>query len=238
MSRSNPTGNSRNPSTRWFEWKGSEGRLVWYDKENTKENIVVPDGFRFLVLDQLSCVTGYNKKAKSGIYSNEVRSNSDIMLVKYFTGDVIAEGTWNSIKEKVVYAKGKFAKSVYIAFKGADQLVIGNIRMAGSALGPWFDFNKKHGKELDNSAVEMRAGPKDTTGDVEFVPPAFAIVPTTHETNEAAIALDRELQEFLKGYLSKSHVEPPPSEESPFEGKHDDAIRDEPYDNSDPTEPF
>ena len=68
MSRSNPTANNPNPSARWFEWKGSTGKLVWYDKEQ-KVNNEVPNGFTFLVLDQLSTVTGYNSKVK-GVEDN------------------------------------------------------------------------------------------------------------------------------------------------------------------------
>lgn len=214
MSRSNPTANNPNPSQRWFQWKGKDGKLVWYDKEK-KENVEVKEGFRFLVLDQLSTVTGYNKKAKSGIRSNEVRDVADTMVVKYFSGDTIAEGPWASIKKDVVYEKGKFAKSVYIAFKDGDELKIGNIMMTGSALGPWFDLNKAHGSELNKKAVVIKAGEKDTTGDVEFVPPVFTLVDTTDETNAIATDLDRELQDFLKGYLAKTkheQVEQPPAE--------------------------
>lgn len=206
MSRSNPTTNNPNPSTRWFEWKGSEGKLVWYDKE-LKENIEAPKNFRFLVLDQLSTVKGYNKKAQCGIYSNEVRNNSDTLIVKFYDGDVIAEGTWNAIKESVVFKKGAFAKSVYIAFKDGETLKIGNICMKGSSLGPWFDFTKKHGKELDTKAVAIKAGEKDTTGDVDFIPPVFSILDTTEETNQAAVALDQELQTFLEGYFKRTHVD-------------------------------
>ena len=206
MSRSNPTASNPNPATRWFEWKGSEGKLVWYDKEK-KENIEAPKGFRFLVLDQLNTVTGYNKKAKSGIHSNEVRESTDILVVKYFSGDIIAEGSWTAIKKDVIYEKGKFAKSVYIAFKDGDELKIGNIKMSGSALGPWFDFSKKHRSDLDTKAVLIKAGEKDTTGDVEFIPPAFSIIDANDETNAAAKLLDIELQKFLDGYFKRTKIE-------------------------------
>ena len=33
MSRSNPTDGSPNPATRWFEWKSSEKKFQYYDKQ-------------------------------------------------------------------------------------------------------------------------------------------------------------------------------------------------------------
>lgn len=207
MSRSNPTDNSPNPSTRWFEWRGGEGQLCWYDKEK-KERVVMPDGFVFLLLDHLSTVKGYNKKAKSGIYANEVRdTRKETLTVKFFSGDTIAEGFWQSIKEKVSYAKGKFAVSCYIAFRDGDSLKIGNIMFSGCSLGPWFEFYAEHRKECDSQSVVIRAGEKDTSGTVDFIPPKFSLKPVSPETDEQAKALDTELQTWLKGYFSRKRTE-------------------------------
>lgn len=215
MSRSAPTKNNPNPSTRFFEWKGSDGTLVWYDKEN-KTNVTVPNGFRFLVLDQLNTVTGYNKKAKSGIYSNEVRDAAqDVLIVKMFNGEEVATGFWTSIKDRVTVKQGKFAKSVYIAFKDGDELKIGNIRFSGCSLGPWFDFTKKHRKEVDTMAIVIKAGKQDTSGSVDFTPPVFSVVEVNEETNAKAIELDKTLQEFLTGYLGKAKTEQVASEHVP-----------------------
>lgn len=207
MSRSQPSANTPNPSTLWAEWKGSTGKLVYFDKEK-KENVVMKDGFKFLVLDQLNAVTGYNKKAKCGIYSNEVRdSRSDVMVVKLFNGSSVAEGLWNQIKEKVSSQRGGFAVSCYIAYKDGPDLRIGNIRFSGCSLGPWFDFVKKHRKDIDERAVVIKAGKHDTSGSVEFTPPMFEVSDITSETNLAAIKLDEQLQEFLKGYLGRTKSE-------------------------------
>jgi hypothetical protein len=204
MSRSNPTENNPNPSERWFEWKGGDGKFTYYDKDK-KESVDVKLPFRFLVLDQLSTITGYNKKAKSGIHANEIKDvSSDPFVVKFFTGEQIAAGLWSEIKEKVAYAKGKFANSCYIAFKDGAELKIGNIRWSGCALGPWFDFTKKNRTEINTKAVCLTAGEEDTTGDVTFTPPEFSIIDTTPETDDQAKELDRKLQQFLAGYFKKS----------------------------------
>jgi len=208
MSRSNPQSNTPNPATRFFEWKGATGTLCHYDKEK-KENITVPNGFTFLVLDQLNCVTGYNKKAKVGLFSNEVRdTTTDPFVVKFFDGEHIAEGLWAAIKEKVAFKKGQFAKSVYIAFKGDDgKLTLGNIRFTGCSLGPWFDFTKANRKACDSGAIVIKAGKRDESGDVEFTPPTFSCIEVSEETNKAAIELDLQLQEFLTGYFQRTHTD-------------------------------
>lgn len=166
------------------------------------------DGFTFLLLDHLSTVKGYNKKAKSGIYANEVRdTREEVFVVKFFDGDTIATGTWQSIKEKVSYAKGKFAASCYIAYKDGDELKIGNIMFSGCSLGPWFDFYKNNRKEVDAQSVVIHAGKKDTSGSVDFVPPKFSIKKISEDTDAKAKLLDEELQLFLKAYFSRTRVE-------------------------------
>lgn len=221
MSRSNPTISNPSPVVRWFEWKGADGILSWYDKEK-KENVAVPAGFRFLVLDDLTTITGYNKKG-GGITSNEVRDvRSDELVVKYFKGGVIATGLWADIKKDVAYEKGKYARSVYIAFKLGDELKLGNIRMSGSSVGPWIDFTKEHRAEINSKAVVIKPGVKDTTGDVEFIPPVFSLVETTPETDAKAVQIDSQiLQPFLASYFGKpkseqvAHTEEPEKHREP-----------------------
>jgi hypothetical protein len=225
MSRSNPISTNPNPSTKFYEWKGGQGKLSFFDKEK-KEQVEVPLPFRCLVLDQLSTVGGYNKKAKSGIFANEVRdSREEALTVKLFTGEVIAEGFWKDIKEKVSYSKGSFAASCYVAYKDGSELRIGNIRFSGCSLGPWFDFIGKNRKGVDTKALVIDRGDEDTSGSVDFFPPKFSLQDTSPETDEAAKALDKELQEYLEGYFKRNRHEkvatPESSEEPPLEQREE-----------------
>ena len=230
MSRSNPTSHNQNPAEKFFEWKGSEGAIVFYDKE-ARENIKIPPPFKMLVLDELSTVSGYNKKAKSGIYANEVRdTRTDPFTVKLFNGEEIATGLWSEIKEKVAFKKGSFASSCYIAYRDGNEVKIGNFKISGCALGPWFDFRKKHQKEIQTKAVAVTAGERDTSGDVEFTPPEFSIIEITPEADEQAKELDKKLQEYLKGYLAKG-VAPKGSDKLPGE---EDFSQEPPPDYPDP----
>jgi hypothetical protein len=205
MSRSNPTVNNPNPSERWFEWKGADGKLVHFDKES-KENVDVKLPFSFLVLDQLSMVVGYNKKLKTGIHSNEVRDvRVDPLSVKFFKGETIAEGLWSNIKEKVNYKQGAFAISCYIAFKDGDAMKIGNIRFSGCALGPWIEFRNDNQEAINKKAIVMQVGKTDDSGAVTFTPPVFDSKDISEESNAKAIELDKKLQGFLEGYLKRTH---------------------------------
>lgn len=88
-----------NPAGKFFEWKSNEKTFVYFDKE-TKTNVTVPLPFKFLVLDELHTIKGWNDATESGIYANEVKFISrDEMVVKPFKGNEIARGLYKDIKE-------------------------------------------------------------------------------------------------------------------------------------------
>lgn len=217
MSRSNPTANNPNPTTRWFEWSGSNGCIQWFDKTKdnpkTKQkgvNVSVKVPFAFIVLDDLHTITGYSKQLKSGVTANEVRDlRADVLHARYHKAGPIASGLYADIKEKVKAASGKFASSVYIAYRDGSELKLGNLRIAGASLGPWIDFKAAHRKELLEKGVVITGSVDDVNGDVEFKRPVFAIKDILPATNEAAIKLDHELQTFLKSYFEKARGSAP-----------------------------
>ena len=244
MSRSNPTDNSPNPSERWMEWKGKDGHLEFYDKAK-KEAVNVPLPFTFILLDRTATVRGYNNRLKSGIYSNEVRdTRSDRFVVKLFAGGIMAEGVWADIKDKVTArsAGGVFAINNYIAFKHGNEIKLGAIQMSGCSLSPWFDFEKEHrapvedpsnpGKtiqELFARAVVMTRGTPNTSGDVPFVPPAFALTDIKPDTNAKAIELDRRLQQYLEGYFKRTKIQQVETPgETPAAHRHPSAVPESP----------
>lgn len=223
MSRSNPIDSTPNPATAWLEWKGKSGQLEYWDKTK-QEAVVVKLPFTFILLDRLSTVRGYNKKMGSGIYANEVRDTlTDPFVVKAFKGGIIAEGLWRDIKDRVTSRSvgAGFAINCYIGAKEGDGLEIAALQLTGCALGPWIEFEQAHSKpiappddpngkkvkEVYAKAITVKAGPKQTEGDIEFIPPVFTITPLKPETNKLAIALDRELQAYLESYFTRTHKE-------------------------------
>lgn len=209
MSRSNPNENTPNPATRWFEWKSAEQCFAYYDKDE-KKNILCPLPFSFIVLDRTACVRGYNKRLGTGLYSNEVKSTKDHpLVVKYFSGGVVAQGLWSDIKDKVTSKQccGKFALNVYIAFRDAadgGKIKLGAIQMTGCCLGAWFEFEKENRKAIYEQAVTVKTTRHDTSGSVEFYAPEFSLLPVSEETNKEAVFCDVQLQEYFKAYFARS----------------------------------
>jgi hypothetical protein len=217
MSRSNPQNSSPNPSTRWFEWRSTDGKFAYWDKEK-EARVLVNLPFTFILLDRTATIRGYSKKQRSGIHSNEVRdTRSEPFVVKFFQGGTIAEGVWNDIKDTVTARSGKFGVNAYIAYKEGNALKIGAIQMTGCAVGSWFEFEKAHRKtvevngqrvqELYAKAIRVARFENDKTGDVEFNKPIFEITELSAETNAQAVALDKELQEYFKSYFSRTKVQ-------------------------------
>lgn len=223
MSLSNPKEQNPSPSKRSFKWGGGEGQLSWHNKDEKDENkrkVVVALPFRFIILDTLNSVNGYNKKRKCGIYSNEVRSAMEELTVKWADDNsVIAKGIWADIKDKVNGVSGGFCSVNYIAFKESpkEPFVIGKLNLSGCALGPFFDFRKKAGKALNEKGVMIKAGTLNDEGPIKFTPPTFDTFDITPEMLKEAIALDGVLQAYLDKYFSRgtAPVKPRDSDSQP-----------------------
>lgn len=213
MSRSNPT--AKNPAERFIQWRGGAenvgskidptwegGKLTYYDRDTEKEvEIKLP--FSFLVLDELSTITGYSEPQRSGFWSNEVRSlTTDPFIVKNKAG-VVATGLYGTISDRIKSEGAKYAKSVYIAFKNDEgELAIGNIKIAGAALNAWIEFQKKF--NVMECAVYISDEPKlEKKGSNHYFSPVFEGQKASTESAKAATALDEVLQNYLGNYLSR-----------------------------------
>jgi hypothetical protein len=206
MSRSNPQENGTpNPSTRWFEWNGEGGAVRYYDKD-AKKNVDVGADFTFILLDELGSVRGWHDASQSGIYSNEVKdTRADVLIVKAFKGGTLAEGLYKDIKDRVNAVGGQFNANCYIAFKnGGGKLALGSIRFKGAALGAWMEFRKENRAALFEKGVRIHGFTEGKKGRITYRMPVLALTEVSTETNEAAIALDKQLQAYLAGYLKKT----------------------------------
>lgn len=240
MSRSTPTLKTPHPSQRWFEWRGGENSgLQYYDKEK-KEYVPVALPFTFLLLEETGGVTGYSDKLKMIVRSNEIMQGGRL-VVKYHSGQIIAQGHWRDIKDRVTSkgVGGKFCTNAYIAYKDGADLKIGVLRLSGCALGPWFDFTKANQEAVvspfDNKtelariysgAIVIKAGAKDKTGSVEFTPPTFSMVACSQESNIAALALSGKVDKYLSEYFKRAPLEPVT--------QHEEEERQEPENEPDP----
>jgi hypothetical protein len=241
MSRSNPNAGSVHPCTRWFEYKGGEGALTYWDKDRGEngERVQVKLPFPFVVLHSTTTVKGYSKARKCGIFANEIRdSRVEELLVKWNdTKEKVAQGLWNDIKDTVTAKRvgGGFVTKLYIGWKNGDAMEIGCIELAGCALGPWFDFQKKNRKALMVGGVTLNKGKEQSSDDddtVKFSPPVFKLLEISEEAQAAAVELDKSLQESLTAYSRKSsggkpHGEPTDAVDAPSDEDAEAAAQEE-----------
>jgi hypothetical protein len=187
-----------NPATRFFSWKGSEGNLVWYDKEK-KHNFVMNLPFEFIVLDQLHTITGFSDIDQSSYWSNEIRNiTTDNLIVRTSRG-IHTIGLYKEIADE--RGRGaKYAKSVYIAYKEKGSFVIANIKMSGSALTAWINFCKTC--NVLNGKTRLTGSEEGHKGTTIFQIPTFEYDHYEGDEYSIAVDLDKKLQLYLDQYLS------------------------------------
>jgi hypothetical protein len=190
-----------NPATKFIDWKSNDKQFSYYDKE-TKENVAIPLPFKFLVLDELHCVKGWNDATQSAIYSNEVKFISkEPMTVKPFKGNEIAKGFYKDIKEKVVAAGGHYVKSIYIMLEDGT---LANLQLKGSAVQQWGEFTNKVRNRLPDEWVIVKTTKDGKKGAVKFSMPEFGFDKSLSESEmEMADDVFNTLETYLKTYLKK-----------------------------------
>ena len=209
MSRSNPSTHISHPCTRWFEWKGEQGKIQYYDK-NSKANVDVGNDFKFILLDQLSVVKGWHEPSESGITSNEVRdTKAETMVVRAFKGGLLAEGFYAQIRDRVKASGGRFNATLYIAYKDGPDLTLklGALQIKGAALNAWVEFVKKNRDDLYKKGIYIKGSTEGKKGSVTFQVPNFRLIETNDATNAQAVELDKVLQEYLTNYFKRTRIE-------------------------------
>jgi hypothetical protein len=201
MSRSNPTENAVNPSSKFIEWSGSEGKFKYYDKEK-KENVFIELPFYFLPLDQLSTVKGYDEKAGLGFYSNEIRSTKTDMITVRNKNGIVMTGLYEQCKEKLASRGLDYVQSVYVAVKEGKNYILANLQLKGSALGPYIEFCK--GNKMDEIGVAVKNALPMKKGATKYFEPVYEAMKVSAEANTIAVDLDKTLQEYLVPYLAKN----------------------------------
>jgi len=193
-----------NPSTKFIEWKSNDKVFSYYDKE-TKENVAIPLPFKFLVLDELHTIKGWNDASSSQINSNEVKFISrDEMVVKPFKGNEIAKGLYKDIKERIKAAGGHYVKSVYCMLENGS---IANLQLKGAACQSYGDFTAKTRSRLTDEWVVVAKAIDGKKGAVKYTTPGFAFEKSLSDS-EADLADEafNTLEAYLKTYLTKAET--------------------------------
>ena len=205
-----------NPCTQWYEWKGSKGHFVMYDKEKQVE--IPKDLDYFVVLDfNLMCLKGMTDGGGGKFhqfYSNAVRrwgesgtpSSRIIRLSK--DKEVILEGNYKEIKEKLPQGV-KYTLGVYIM---THDYQLAHLSMSGSALSAieydghgavgWFDLESKCRSKFGNGSFAMIDTVDAKKGATSYKVPVFwGREALGAEEIEKATELDEALQKYLDTYL-------------------------------------
>ena len=181
-----------------------DGFFKFYDKDKG-EDVKIPYPFRFIPLEVLVTIKGYNEGLKTGVYSNEVKwSGKEPLTVKTFKGGLSAIGLYKDIKAEIDTMGGKFANSVYIGYKIDGKLVICNIQINGAALSPFIEYGKEHKNLTQKGAMQVKTFALETKGDNTFTYPVFEELEITPETELEAEMLGCTLKDYLDEYFKKN----------------------------------
>ena len=197
-------GGSKNPAQKFLEWKSDQKGFSYYDKGLSK-NVEVSLPFKFVFLDELSTVKGWNDASNSGIFANEVKYLSkEKMTVKSFKGGEIAQGYYNEIKDRVKNSGGHYSKSIYIMLEDG---ALANIQLKGSATQQWGEFVKANRQSITRTWINVASATESKKGKVVFSIPNFTIGADIEDLDARdADAKFDELESYLKTYLAKVDI--------------------------------
>lgn len=205
MSLSNKEVSISSPVKRYYYWSGSEGKLTYWDSQKG-EKVTEELPFKFIPIDQLSCVEGFSIKHDRGFRSNEVKSTAKEELeVKINGGATIARGLYSDIKDQVEKLGGKYHRSIYGVQLIDGNLEIINIRFKGAAMSSWLNFDRSTKMSIDGLELTITRSDMKKTGKVEYYEPQFSAQKPSEEDHAKAVELDIELQEYFK--IRKSGVQ-------------------------------
>lgn len=195
----------QNPCKKFIEFKGDTGVFRYWDKA-AKKNVELPVPIKFIVLDELSTIKGFNEAMGCGIYSNEVHSTQrQPLTVRMFKGSESITGLYADIKPRIMSIGGKYCKSVYAAMINGDKLELVNFQLMGAASRAWME------KTVDTSTqiVCFESSTDDKKGAVKFKVPVFTGLALSKEQLAEAVVMDKALQAFLsaKRANDKDHEE-------------------------------
>ena len=201
-----------NPAQKFIDWKSNDKCFSFYDRENAT-NVLIPLPFKFLVLDELHTVKGWNDSLKGQIVSNEVKFISkEILKVKTFHKDAngkniktdMIDGIYSEVKEKIKSSGAHYVKSVYIMLEDGS---IANLQLKGAACQAYGDFTAKTRSRLSDEWVEVASATDGKKGAVKYTTPEFKFAKSISDSeSDLADEAFNTLEGYLKAYLVKTDI--------------------------------
>ena len=209
MSLSNPNVNKSNsPVSRYYYWSGEKGRLTYWDKEKS-EKVVYDDEFSFILIEQLNCVEGYSAKQNDGFRSNEVKSTQKepLHLRWNSSGKTLVEGLYADIKPTIESSGGSYFISLYGIQNIEGEWLTVNIRLKGSGLSSWINFDKSSKVTKIGLTIRIISSELKRNGAVKYFEPRFIASNTDEKTHALAFEADVCLQEHFKSKTTKPEAD-------------------------------
>lgn len=242
MSRTQSDSGPESPVKKYVSFKGSTGKLRYWDKES-EENVEL-DSIEFVVLDTKASISGFNENESCGINSNligQFELGRKELVVKTKVNKQFGEfarGLYRDIKDKCFSIGGKFTTNIFALADLGDGMEIIRIDLSGASLGPWIEFNnelkksgvkiydltitiekgvlcgRKDGQNYNVSKTEYNKVLKQLKADPMASKPVwFRISKFSSETiSEEMVLLAEDQDVILQGYLKGTPSEPQPQE--------------------------
>lgn len=205
----------RHPSSSWANWKNGKF-IAWNRDTQAEEEITLPK--EFIVVAESYSIKWYLAD-KGGVWSNEIYSfANDPFTVRSNTGEILYEGLWKDIKDKVKALGLKITTNVhYIDPKETDVLRTFCIKWAASQ--EWMNsFSNENRNAEANNTVTLKEVKDGKTWSVKYTYPSFATVtPLTSEQRN----LQQEWGAKLLTYKNEVSEE---AEEAPVNKYDDDTL--------------
>jgi hypothetical protein len=217
------TTNLTTPATAYWQWSSTEQKFQKWNKELEKREYA--DQLNFVLLNTTYFITGYSDAQKAGIYSNFIKNIKEQKFsVRYFnSSEVIAEGLYSEIKDKIKAVGGKYAQGWFIY--NLDNQKIEHLEVSKSALSVLIASSKKTylstskdcpftpdlAQSLDGKKIETRAGNGfrvylyptiQKKGGTRYYVPQFENIAISKEVFNQALEKGREVDEYVQKYLS------------------------------------
>lgn len=166
------TEGTKNPATKFLEWKSNEKAFSYWDKEK-EEEVLLKLPLKFQFLEDFHTVKGWHDDSESRIYSNEVKFISkEPLRVSSFKGGQIAEGIYKDIRSRVKDAGGVYYKSVYLVDEDGN---IVNMQIKGSVVSAYTDFMDSESNKVESYWIEINEVENKKKGATKYSVPIFEI---------------------------------------------------------------
>jgi hypothetical protein len=207
-----PTTTSKNPATKFLEWKSERKCFSFYNRETqVNEDLQLP--LKFLFLEHYNVIKGWHDPTQTGIISNEVfLLSKEKLKVRTYKGLEIAEGYYSEIKDKVKLSGGVYHKSVYVMLPNGE---LANLQLKGAVIGGlsaeqsltklavkgYSDFYQDNHRLLDNQWIEITDVSDAKKGATKYSIPNFKVGShITDDENEKANECAKILQQYVNDY--------------------------------------